>query len=82
MATHSSFLAWEIPWSVDWRAIVHGVTKRDRHDLATKQSNANASIKINQLWGVSLGIKMLAMILICMNSSLPQNVTLYLDSTL
>ena len=30
MATHSSILAWEIPWTV------HGVT-RVRHDLATKQ---------------------------------------------
>ena len=27
MATHSSILAWEIPWTGAWRATVHGVTK-------------------------------------------------------
>ena len=30
MATHSSILAWELPWRGAWPAIVHGVTKR--HD--------------------------------------------------
>ena len=35
MATHSSILAWEIPWTDDPGAIVHGVT-RVGHDLATK----------------------------------------------
>ena len=27
MATHSSILAWEIPWTGAWRVIVHGATK-------------------------------------------------------
>ena len=27
MVTHSSILAWEIPWREAWRATVHGVTK-------------------------------------------------------
>ena len=28
MATHSSILAWEIPWAEGaWKATVHGVTK-------------------------------------------------------
>ena len=27
MATHSSILAWEIPWSGAWQVTVHGVTK-------------------------------------------------------
>ena len=27
MATHSSILAWKIPQTEAWRAIVHGVTK-------------------------------------------------------
>ena len=27
MATHSSILAWEIPWTGAWRATVHGVKK-------------------------------------------------------
>jgi len=38
MATHSSVLAWKIPWTEDivaWRAIVHGVV-RVGHDLAAQ----------------------------------------------
>ena len=27
MATHSSILAWEIPWTEVWQTTVHGVTK-------------------------------------------------------
>ena len=27
MATHSSILAWRIPWTEAWWATVHGVTK-------------------------------------------------------
>ena len=27
MATHSSILAWRIPWTGVWRATTHGVTK-------------------------------------------------------
>ena len=27
MATHSSILAWRIPWRGDWWATVHGATK-------------------------------------------------------
>ena len=27
MATRSSILAWKIPWTKAWQAIVHGVTK-------------------------------------------------------
>ena len=34
MATHSSILAWRIPWTA-WQAIVHGVV-RVGHDLVTK----------------------------------------------
>ena len=38
MATHSSILAWRIPWTEEpgW-ATVHGVAKRVEHDLVTKQ---------------------------------------------
>jgi len=35
MATHSSILAWRIPWRGAWRAAVHGVS-RVGHDLVTK----------------------------------------------
>ena len=27
MATHSSILAWRIPWTNSWQAIVHGIAK-------------------------------------------------------
>ena len=37
MAIHSSILTWEIPQTGAWRATVHGVAKRVRHDLVTKQ---------------------------------------------
>ena len=31
MATHSSILAWRIPWTEGvWRAMIHGVTKGQR----------------------------------------------------
>ena len=37
MATHSTTLAWRIPWTEDpWWSKVHGVP-RVRHSLATKQ---------------------------------------------
>ena len=36
MATHSSILAWRIPWMEEaWQATVHGIA-RVGHDLATK----------------------------------------------
>ena len=34
IAAHSSMLAWEIPWTGDQQATVHGVA-RVRHDLVT-----------------------------------------------
>ena len=36
MATHSSILAWRIPWTGDWRATVHGVAK-SQTQLSDKQ---------------------------------------------
>ena len=30
MATHSSILAWKIPWTEDWWAPIHGVTKSQK----------------------------------------------------
>ena len=41
MATHSSILAWEIPWTVGHSPWGH---KRVRHDLATKQQ------QVTKLW--------------------------------
>ena len=42
MATHSSILAWAIPGTEEpgRQAMVHGVSKRVRHDLAIKQQQS------------------------------------------
>ena len=37
MATHSSILAWEIPWSEEPRGLLSMGLQRIRHDLATKK---------------------------------------------
>ena len=37
MATHTSILAWKIPWTEEPVGYIHGVAKKVRHDLATKQ---------------------------------------------
>ena len=37
MATHSSILAWEIPWAEELGGLQSMVLQTVRHDLATKQ---------------------------------------------
>ena len=37
MATHSSVLAWEIPWTEEPLELQSAGSQRVRHDLATKQ---------------------------------------------
>ena len=37
MATHSSILAWEIPWTEEPGGLQYMGSQRDGHDLATKQ---------------------------------------------
>ena len=45
MAAHSSIFAWEIPWTEGaWWATVHGIAKRVRHNLATKQQDSCSPI--------------------------------------
>ena len=39
MATHSSILGWEIPWTKEPGGLVHGVAKRIGCNLLTKQQN-------------------------------------------
>ena len=34
MATHSSILAWRIPWTEEWRAIIYRVTELDTTEHA------------------------------------------------
>ena len=42
MATHSSILVWEIPWTDEPGRLKSIGLQRIRHDLATKQSKNNA----------------------------------------
>ena len=40
MATHSSILAWEIAWTEEPKATVHGVTKESDMTYVTKEKQA------------------------------------------
>ena len=42
MATHSSVLAWRIPWTEEPGPTAHGVSKKVRHDLVTKQQDKHS----------------------------------------
>ena len=59
MATHSSILAWRIPWNSLWWATVHGVA-RVKHDLVTKSPPPGYSEIVgmgalsNRVWEESL----------------------------
>ena len=39
MATHSSILAWEIPWTEELGGLQSMESQRVRYDLVTKQTN-------------------------------------------
>ena len=45
MATHSSILAWEIPWTEEPGGLQSIGSQRVEHDLATKQNAATAVVK-------------------------------------
>ena len=46
MVTHSSILAWKIPWTEDWWAIVNEVTESDMTEhLATSEYVWFASVE-------------------------------------
>ena len=44
MATHSTILAWEIPWTEKRGALQSMGSKRVSHDLASKQQQCSVSI--------------------------------------
>ena len=46
MPTHSSILAWEIPWTGAWWATTHGIAKSDTTKRLTHSYNVNAD-KVN-----------------------------------
>ena len=50
MATHSSILAWKIPWTGNLAAIVHGVTKSQAQQLSLRMcahTHTHIYIKLN-----------------------------------
>ena len=51
MATHSSILAWRIPWTEEPGGLQSVGSQRVRHDLVTKQQNDNT----DTFWGVASG---------------------------
>ena len=52
MATHTSILAWRIPWTGTWQATVHGVA-RVRRDFATREREREC-VYVNPKLPVSL----------------------------
>ena len=53
MATHSSILAWEIPWTEEPGGLQFMGSQRIGHDLATKQySTRNIQVRLLKVsWG-------------------------------
>ena len=62
MATHSSILAWEIPWTEEPDGLQSTGHKRVGHDLATKQQHVHLGVLLitlglTEVWGsLSLGV--------------------------
>ena len=48
MATHSSILAWRIPWTGPWQVTIHRVAKKIGHNLATKQQQLMVTLHNRQ----------------------------------
>ena len=46
MATHSSILAWEIPWTEEPDGLQSVRSQKVRHDLATKQQQRETKVLI------------------------------------
>ena len=49
MATHSSILAWEIPWTEEPGRLQSMGSQRVGHDLATKQQQSNCLLTLPSL---------------------------------
>ena len=46
MATHSSILAWEIPWTEEPGRIQSRGHRKDKHNLATKQQLEHSFVNV------------------------------------
>ena len=54
MATHSSILAWEIAWTEEPKATVHGVTKESDMTYVTKEKQAASLVMRVNATGMAL----------------------------
>ena len=54
MATHSSILAWEIAWTEESKATVHGVTKESDMTYVTKEKQAASLVMLVNATGMAL----------------------------
>ena len=67
MATHSSILAWEIPWTGDPRGLWSMGLQRVRHNLATKQQQqwSQTQLESGKLKHYDANIHLLKAIVFC-----------------
>ena len=56
MAIHPSILAWEIPWTEVWWAIVHGVAKSQRTEHAHTHTHTHPHTHTEEREGGEIGI--------------------------
>jgi len=61
MATHSSILAWEIPWTEEPRGLQTMGSQRVRHDLVTKQQQIISNTKMGKNTKTELHTLLLSM---------------------
>ena len=55
MATHSSILAWKIPWTGAWRATVHGITKSQMQlSTHTQHKDSEGSLSLYELYLIAI----------------------------
>ena len=59
MATHSSILAWEIPWTEEPGGLHCKVLGRVGYDLVTKQQQRNRKEMLNVTEEVSISIELI-----------------------
>ena len=55
MATHSSILAWEIPWTEESSGLQSMGSKRVGHDLVTKQQQNESFISVTIFFNFRFG---------------------------
>ena len=64
MATHSSILAWEIPWAEE----PGGLQTRVRHDLATKINNKQIKYAQREIRGINVNLSVVSIEMVVLRS--------------